>query len=334
MYVGDVGVRGLHELAWVPLRNAVDEVLAGDATRVELTLLPGNTVRVEDDGPGFPVAIHPRVGRSRLELIFTTFAAGGCAPSGPAEHRRTLAIDVGLCATSALSSRLEVETCRDGRAWRVVLSRGQVVEALRDLGPTTRRGSVVTCTPDPEIFGAARFVWSRLLQRAREVSAAVPTLTLVLRDARSRTSREVVVRSPRGVADLVATIAPHGRWPAPLHRRVEAEVRVDVALQVHDGPSRFVGLVNAEPLGGVHVTALQRAVRQGVQGRAQVVAAVAVFLPEPTLSRWQRPRLDDGPERVSEHVERTVREALAQAPAARQSARGPGGRMRTTPPGA
>ncbi len=142
------------------------------------------------------------------------------------------------------------------------------------------------------------------------------------------------MRSPRGVADLVVATAPHGRWPAPLvARSAEGEVEVEVALQVHDGPSRFVGLVNAEPLGGVHVTALRRALRLGLAGRGQVVAAVSVFMRDPSLSDWLRPRLEDGPERVSEHVARTVREALARA-SEPQVARGRGRRSRNRGPDA
>src|SRR5277367_2256687 len=154
MYIGGTDERGLHHLATEVLDNAMDEAVAGHATRIEIELAAGDWVTVRDNGRGIPVDPHPRFpNKSALEIILTTLHAGGKF-GGDAYRTAGGLHGVGVSVVNALSDALEVEVARDRRLWRQRYVRGVPQGALEDAGPVqNRRGTTLSFHPDPEIFG-------------------------------------------------------------------------------------------------------------------------------------------------------------------------------------
>src|SRR5580698_5927190 len=168
MYVGGTDERALHHLAAEALDNAMDEAVAGHATRIELELSREGWVTVRDNGRGIPVDKHPRFpNKSALEVILTTLHSGGKF-GGDAYKTSGGLHGVGVSVVNALSDALEVEVARDRRLYRQNYQRGQPQTALEDAGPVqNRRGTTLSFHPDPEIFGDAAFRPATLYRMAR-----------------------------------------------------------------------------------------------------------------------------------------------------------------------
>ncbi len=168
MYIGGADERGLHHLAAEVLDNAMDEAVAGHATRIEIELAAGDWVTVRDNGRGIPVDPHPRFpDKSALEIILTTLHSGGKFGSGAYRTAGGLH-GVGVSVVNALSDALEVEVARDRRMWRQSYSRGMPLTGLEDCGPVhNRRGTTLRFHPDPEIFGGIGFRAATLYRMAR-----------------------------------------------------------------------------------------------------------------------------------------------------------------------
>ena len=168
MYVGGADERGLHHLASEVLDNAMDEAVAGHATRIEIELGAGNWITVRDNGRGIPVDRHPRFpDKSALEVILTTLHSGGKF-GGEAYHTSGGLHGVGVSVVNALSDELDVEIARDRRLWSQSYCRGTPQTAVLDRGPVqNRRGTTVRFHPDPEIFGDLGFRPLTLYRMAR-----------------------------------------------------------------------------------------------------------------------------------------------------------------------
>ena len=168
MYVGGTDERALHHLAAEALDNAMDEAVAGFATRIELELGAAGWVTVRDNGRGIPVDPHPRFpGKSALEIILTMLHSGGKF-GGNAYKTSGGLHGVGVSVVNALSDRLEVEVARDRRLWRQRYSRGAPNGPVEDCGPVqNRRGTTLSFHPDPEIFADAGFRPALLYRMAR-----------------------------------------------------------------------------------------------------------------------------------------------------------------------
>src|SRR5713101_9888677 len=154
MYVGGTDERGLHHLAAEALDNAMDEAVAGFATRIELELSAEGWGTVRDNGRGIPVDPHPRFpAKSALEVILTMLHSGGKF-GGNAYKTSGGLHGVGVSVVNALSDKLSVEVARDRKLWTQEYSRGKPKSKLKDLGPVqNRRGTTVRFHPDPDIFG-------------------------------------------------------------------------------------------------------------------------------------------------------------------------------------
>src|SRR5438132_166297 len=154
MYIGGTDARALHHLAAEVIDNSMDEAVAGHATRIEVTLEPGNRLTVIDNGRGVPIDEHPKYpGKSALEVIMTTLHSGGKF-EGKAYSTSGGLHGVGVSVVNALSSETVVEVVRDRKLYRQAFSRGLATSKLIEVGAApNRRGTTVTFTPDPEIFG-------------------------------------------------------------------------------------------------------------------------------------------------------------------------------------
>src|SRR3954469_12390856 len=169
MYIGGTDARALHHLAAEVIDNSMDEAVAGHGTRIEVTLEPGNRLTVVDNGRGIPVEEHPKYpGKSAVEVIMTTLHSGGKF-EGKAYSTSGGLHGVGVSVVNALSTETVVEVARDKILYRQTFARGVATTKLDDAGAApNRRGTTITFTPDPEIFGAdAAFSPDRLYKLAR-----------------------------------------------------------------------------------------------------------------------------------------------------------------------
>jgi DNA gyrase subunit B len=184
MYIGSTGERGLHHLVYEVVDNAVDEALAGYCDQVDVTILADGGVRVVDNGRGIPVDIVESEGKPAVEVVLTVlhaggkFGGGGYAVSGGLHG-------VGVSVVNALSSRVEVEICRDGYVWRQAYLRG-VPEAPLERGePSEQTGTTVTFWADDEIFETTNYTFETLRRRFEEMAFLNKGLTISLTDERA-----------------------------------------------------------------------------------------------------------------------------------------------------
>ena len=209
MYIGGTDDRALHHLAAEVLDNAMDEAVAGHASRIEVSLEEGDRLTIADNGRGIPVAEHPKFpGKSTLEVILSTLHSGGKF-SGKAYATSGGLHGVGVSVVNALSSHTRVEVARDRQLYAQHFARGVTQGPLQHLGPTpNRRGTTVAFTPDSEIFGERRFSPKRLFKLARSKAYLFAGVEIRWKCAASLTSDDVpaeaVFKFPGGLADHLA----------------------------------------------------------------------------------------------------------------------------------
>jgi topoisomerase-4 subunit B len=209
MYIGGVDDRALHHLVAEVLDNAMDEAVAGHATRIELRLDENNRVTVSDNGRGIPVAEHPKYpGKSTLEVILSTLHSGGKF-SGKAYATSGGLHGVGISVVNALSSHTRVEVARDRQLYAQEFGRGESLGPIEELGPTpNRRGTTVAFTPDTEIFGDRSFSAKRLFKLTRSKAYLFAGVEIRWKCAASLATDEVpeeaVFKFPGGLSDHLA----------------------------------------------------------------------------------------------------------------------------------
>jgi len=161
MYIGSTGTDGLHHLIWEVVDNSLDEVNAGFADKVEITLLPDNKVRVVDNGRGIPVDKHPQTKKSALETVMTTLHAGG--KFGGQSYKIAGGLHgVGVSVVNALSKWVRAEVCRDGATYIQEYTRGKAKTPVRKQGKCQEGGTAITFEPDLEVFkkiGSFQDMW-------------------------------------------------------------------------------------------------------------------------------------------------------------------------------
>ncbi len=182
MYIGSTGERGLHHLVWEVVDNGVDEAMAGFADRVEVILRADGGVTVIDNGRGIPVEMHPKEKRPTVEVVLTILHAGGKFDSDSYAVSGGLH-GVGVSVVNALSTRLEVEIHRDGKAYRQAYHHAKP-GPLETIGPSRRTGSSVTFWPDPDVFETVEFKVETVSRRLQEMAFLNKGLTIYLRDER------------------------------------------------------------------------------------------------------------------------------------------------------
>ncbi|WP_327280972.1 hypothetical protein [Streptomyces sp. NBC_01205] len=204
MYVGSTSQRGLHQIVFDVAERAVNEVLAGRASAVEVTLTSDGGVRVADDGPGVPVEAAGDTGGPGLEALLTRMHPGVAEPGG--RHAVAMSLfGIGPCVTSALSSRLTAEVRRDGVRWVQEYARGVALAPPTSAGPTTKSGTTIAFWPDTDIFETTECSFAVLAERFRELAFLNRDLDISLTDERPRgRSRSVRYRFPGGARDFVA----------------------------------------------------------------------------------------------------------------------------------
>ncbi|MBR2579263.1 MAG: DNA topoisomerase IV subunit B, partial [Clostridia bacterium] len=151
MYIGTTGPRGLHHLVYEIVDNGIDEALAGFCSKIEVDILPGDIIKVKDNGRGIPVGIHPTAGIPAVTVVFTVLHAGG--KFGGSGYKVSGGLHgVGASVVNALSEWLEVEVCDGEKVYRQKFARGNIVTDLEVIGESAEKGTTITFKADPEIF--------------------------------------------------------------------------------------------------------------------------------------------------------------------------------------
>ncbi|MFT4034056.1 MAG: DNA topoisomerase (ATP-hydrolyzing) subunit B [Patulibacter sp.] len=203
MYIGSTGIRGLHHLVWEIVDNSVDEALAGHATTVDVTIHPDNSVTVQDDGRGIPVAVMEKEGKSALEVVLTVLHAGGKFGDGGGYKVSGGLHGVGSSVVNALSTTLHAQVQRDGHIHTQTYQRGIPDGPITQGDATDRTGTAITFAPDPDIFEETVFDWNILETRLRETSFLTKGLKITLTDERGE-GKQAVFHAEGGIADFVA----------------------------------------------------------------------------------------------------------------------------------
>src|SRR5690348_12066704 len=290
MYIGGTDARALHHLAAEVIDNAMDEAVAGFATRIEVTLETGNRLTVADNGRGIPVEEHPRFpGQSALEVIMTTLHSGGKF-EGKAYSTSGGLHGVGVSVVNALSTETVVEVARDKILYRQRFSKGLPTSKLETVGPTpNRRGTTVAFTPDPDIFGAdAAFSPERLYKLARSKAYLFAGVEIRWRSDPSLASADVpetaVFQFANGLADHLAeqigerptvTNQPFtGRqaFPADATGAPQGSAEWAVAWPLYsDGSESYYCNTSPTPGGGTHEAGLRAALTKGIRAFGDLV---------------------------------------------------------------
>src|SRR5688500_325670 len=290
MYIGGTDARALHHLAAEVIDNAMDEAVAGHASRIEVTLEAGNRFTVTDNGRGIPVDPHPKYpGKSALEVILTTLHSGGKFDSKAYSTSGGLH-GVGVSVVNALSSETLIEVARDKTLYRQRFERGLAAGPLETVGPApNKRGTTVSFVPDPEIFGAdARFDPARLHKLARSKAYLFAGVEIRWRCDASLVSEEVpesaVFQFANGLADHLAeqlgdrpsvTAQPFiGRQAFPPTSDGESQGSAEWAVAwplYSDGSESYYCNTIPTPDGGTHEAGLRAALTKGIRAFGELV---------------------------------------------------------------
>ena len=264
MYIGSTSESGLHHLVYEIVDNSIDEALAGYCTNITVTINPGNTITVIDNGRGIPVDIQPQTGKPALEVVFTILHAGGKFGGGGYKVSGGLH-GVGASVVNALSEWLEVQVHKNGQIYEMKFSRGKITQEMKVVGQTDRTGTTVTFKPDPEMFETLEYKYETLHTRMREEAFLNAGLRIQTVDLRPGQEQEDDMCYEGGIREFVSWI---NRDKDALHSDViymsgsREDSMAEVAMQYNDGYNEMmVSFANNvhTPEGGMHEEGFKRA---------------------------------------------------------------------------
>ena len=265
MYIGSTGPDGLHHLVYEVVDNSIDEAMAGHCDRILVVLEKNDVVRVEDNGRGIPVGIHPIEGISALELVLTRLHAGGKFDKGSYKVSGGLH-GVGVSVVNALSIWMEAYVCQDGFEHYQKYETGNPVEPVKQLGESDKRGTTIRWFADNTIFTeTTTYNFDVLANRLRELAFLNSGITIILRDERLSTPKEIEFKFDGGIKHFVSYLNENKTvlHPDPVYITGERDdVVVEVALQYNDSYSEimfcFVNDINTRE-GGTHLVGFKSA---------------------------------------------------------------------------
>ena len=264
MYIGSTSASGLHHLVYEIVDNSIDEALAGYCTDITVTINPGDTITVTDNGRGIPVDVQAQTGRPALEVVFTVLHAGGKFGGGGYKVSGGLH-GVGASVVNALSEWLTVQVHKDGKIYEMKFSRGNITQEMKVIGDTDHTGTTVTFKPDPEMFDTLEYDYETLHTRMREQAFLNAGLRITISDARPGREQSEAMCYEGGIREFVTYI---NRNKTPLHEEViylsgaKGDSTAEIAIQYNDGYNEtLVSFANDihTPEGGMHETGFKAA---------------------------------------------------------------------------
>ncbi len=264
MYIGSTSASGLHHLVYEIVDNAIDEALAGYCKHITVTINPGDTITVTDDGRGIPVDIQAQTGKPALEVVFTVLHAGGKFGGGGYKVSGGLH-GVGASVVNALSEWLVAEVHKDGKVYQMKFSRGNITQGMTVIGETDKQGTTVTFKPDPEMFDTTKFDYEVLHTRMREQAFLNGGLQISITDNREEDGPQDHLCCEGGIREFVRW---YNRHKTPLHEEViymsgtRNDAQAEISLQYNDGfNENLVSFANNihTPEGGMHETGFKTA---------------------------------------------------------------------------
>ena len=318
MYIGTTSERGLHHLVWEIVDNSVDEALAGYCNRIEVSILPDNIIEVKDNGRGIPVGIHPKYGKSDLEIVLTVLHAGGKFENDNYKVSGGLH-GVGVSVVNALSEWLEVTVRTDGKVWYQRYDRGIPEEDVKEIGVAGKdeHGTTVKFKADYEIFETLVYDYNTLKNRLKELAYLNKDLEICLSDSRKEPFKKEEFKFEGGIVDFLKEITEDTEKliAEPIYMSGEIDnVAVDIAFLYTVNQAEiiysFVNNINTHE-GGTHVsgfrTALTRVINDvgktqgylkekdgkllGNDIREGVTAIVSVKVPQPQFEGQTKTKL-------------------------------------------
>jgi DNA gyrase subunit B len=314
MYIGNKNVRGLHHLVQEVVDNSIDEVVAGEATKITVTINTDGSLAVADDGRGIPVAEDPNIGKSALEGVMTMLKYGGKFNKQAYKTSGGLH-GIGVKAVNFLSEWCEVEVRRDGHLWQQEYERGKPIGPVTKIGTTKGTGTKTTFKPDPKAFGDLKFDYNILHKRLQELAFLNPGARIEFRDERIDDGE--TFHYERGIVEYVEYL---NRTTDAIHKEVihidgeyegvEVEVAFQYAVEYTENVHCFVNNINTVD-GGTHLTGFRTALTRtlnmygkneklfkdvtptGEDFREGLTAIVSIRHPEPQFESQTKVKLNN-----------------------------------------
>jgi DNA gyrase subunit B len=325
MYIGTTSAAGLHHLVWEIVDNSVDEAMAGFCSRIKVTVHPDNSVTVEDNGRGIPVAKHPKRRMSTLEVVLTILHAGGKFDNNAYKVSGGLH-GVGISVVNALSKKLIARVKRDGGIWEMEFSRGKTTKKMEQIGKSKATGTTITFWPDDLIFETTTFDYDTLRDRLQETAFLNKNLKITLVDERELTPRVDEFCYAGGIVDFVKYLNAEEKVlercsqpiyiegksapDAPEDQRGEVEVAIQWNQSYSEHVMSFANDIYTEE-GGMHLEGFRAALTkvvndyarshkllkekdpnlQGNDLREGLTAIISVKLPDPQFEGQTKAKL-------------------------------------------
>ena len=264
MYIGSTSSSGLHHLVYEIVDNSIDEALAGYCKNITVSINPGNSITVTDDGRGIPVDIQAQTGKPALEVVYTVLHAGGKFGGGGYKVSGGLH-GVGASVVNALSEWLQVRVFKNGNIYQMRFARGHITQEMTIVGKTDKTGTEVTFQPDPEMFDTTEYDYEILHTRMREKAFLTAGLSISITDKRGEQEVGETMCYEGGIREFVTWC---NRNKTPIHQDViymsgvKGDASAEIAIQYNDGYNEFIlsfaNEVNT-PEGGMHETGFKTA---------------------------------------------------------------------------
>ena len=334
MYIGSVSARGLHHLVYEIVDNSVDEALAGYCKNIHVTIEKGNIIRVEDDGRGIPVDIHPKTKISAAETVYTVLHAGGKF-GGDSGYKVSGGLHgVGSSVVNALSTWTEVTIQRDGGIFQMSFERGKTVKHLEKIGDSKKTGTTVRFYADDTIFETLEYDYEILENRLRETAFSTKGLRITLTDEREETPKKADFCYEGGLISFVEFLNKNKEKinQKPIYIEKNGDVPIEISIQYTTAYSEniysFVNNINTIE-GGTHLEGFKRSLTkvfndyarshnilkekdsnlQGEDIREGITAVVSVKVKEPQFEGQTKTKL--GNSEVTGAVQSVMNEELA-----------------------
>ena len=334
MYIGSVSVRGLHHLVYEIVDNAVDEALAGYCKNIDITIEKGNIIRIEDDGRGIPVDIHPKTKISAAETVYTVLHAGGKF-GGDSGYKVSGGLHgVGASVVNALSEWTEVVIKRDGGIFQMKFERGKTVMPLTRIGDSKETGTTVRFFADKQIFETLEYEYEVLENRLREMAFLTKGLRIKLKDEREEPIKQAEFCFEGGLVSFVEYLNKNKEkiQEKTIYIEKNGEFPIEIAIQYttaySDNIYSFVNNINTVE-GGTHLEGFKRALTkvfndyaknhnilkekdgnlQGEDIREGITAVISVKVKEPQFEGQTKTKL--GNSEVTGLVQSAMTESLA-----------------------